>query len=208
MVVSMDVRRSTLMRRGVSNPLLFEGTILNFFEGARHHLQAIGLWFDKFLGDGLLAYGPVGPDGRHGAVPLALLLVCLGELSAIFDAASLRVLRELGCECPSDAGIATGLDGGKVTLWPMHGGVELQGDVVVSATRMQSVASGGEIVASAQVGATIEHFRGRYLPKGMTLESQRRATKDEADGVAVYAMRYLPRPIFGPRGEVTGWEAP
>jgi class 3 adenylate cyclase len=178
-VISLDVRGSTEIRRLFDNGLLVEGLFDNFFTGARLTFEDVGLWFDKFLGDGMLAFGPVWGTPDYGVVPLRRFLQVLGEVSALFDAAPLNVLRQtLGPRLPAGAGLAIGVDAGQVSIWPMAGQPELQGEPVITATRMQSVAEAGEIVLAPHLGQTIEHDRVRALPNGMTLSRTRPAPQE------------------------------
>jgi class 3 adenylate cyclase len=140
-------------------------------------------------------------------VPLRRFLHVLGEVSALFDAAPLNVLRQtLGPRLPAGAGLAIGVDAGQVSIWPMAGQPELQGEPVITATRMQSVAEAGEIVVAPHLSQTIEHDRVRALPHGMTLSRTRRHPKNHEEGVDIYVLRYMRRPRFSPEGQVLVWE--
>jgi class 3 adenylate cyclase len=205
-VVSVDIRQSTKVRRLLDSPFVFEGIVDHFFTAARDSLRGIGLWFDKFLGDGLLAHGPIWGRGEDGSVPLAVFLQVLGELSALFAADPVRLARQLlGDRIPPGFGLAIGIDAGLCRLWPMGGQPELQGDPLIVATRMQSAADAGEIVAAPHLGATIEHDRALALPPHMSFEPDIRYPKDHEDGVQVYVMRYLLTPRFAADGRLTGW---
>ena len=188
LLISVDIRQSTAMRRLARNKLLHEAVVANFVDTASKALRDHGFWWDKFEGDGFIAYVPVTVDGRNGTVQIREALSILAELLEIFGSRTMQVIESNCVSVPPGAGLALGLDGGKFSFWNMNGDLTIQGDPVIGAVRMQSVASAGEMVASASVGAEVEGGGTAILPPALSLSTDKRQPKTYSEPVDVYVL--------------------
>lgn len=133
-IISIDIRKSTHLMLIAKKPkdfATFTSTLANFMQ--RIIIENHGV-FDKFTGDGILAYFPdffSGKDHVHKAINSALLIHSMFN-EFYEENKSLFKTR------PTDLGLGIGIDSGEVHLEEVRGEVYIIGDPVVYACRFGS----------------------------------------------------------------------
>ncbi len=131
-VLSIDIRRSTELMLKARTPEKYADFIATLSrEMTEIVINALGV-FDKFTGDGILAFFPdfySGPDAAYRAVAVA------DSCHAAFD----RIYRESRTSFKTvltEIGLGIGIDFGQVRLVQLGGGLTVVGEPVVYACRL------------------------------------------------------------------------
>jgi len=115
--------------------------------------------FDKFTGDGILAFFPKfysGPD--HAVWALRAAIDCQNLFRAHFDRFASHFKR-----LPADTGLGIGIDSGMITISVMNDDIVIVGEPVVYACRFSSAASYGQTLLNQ--GAFAAAVRRKALSK-------------------------------------------
>jgi class 3 adenylate cyclase len=153
-VLALDLDRSTFLMKETVLFWEFASTLNDFVGSAREAINGLFEgWFDKFTGDGFLAYWML-EDAEHDEYHDNFVR-CMGH--AVHMA---RVARDLYTEhvvdrfrhnsrnIPSGLGVRIGIDAGPAYLVEIAGDLTIVGPPVVGAVRMESSAASGEIIAN------------------------------------------------------------
>jgi class 3 adenylate cyclase len=168
-----------------------------FVSAVRGGIGTPGGWFDKFTGDGFLAYWivqstPEEEYERRFVEAAGNLAHTAHELVDLFHRRVLEDFRRNSRNLSQGVGLSMGLDAGPGYLVQIAGELTLVGPPVVGAVRMVTAAAKPqEIVANVHLG---EHLHGEqsgiYEALGMTATRESRPTKEYPKGQEVYALTF------------------
>jgi class 3 adenylate cyclase len=198
-VMAADIRESTMLMKEAVRFELFARTMDKFVSAVRRGIGAPGGWFDKFTGDGFLAYwivqsAPEEEYQRRFVEAAGNLAHTAYELIDLFHRRVLEDFRQNSRNLSQGVGLSMGLDAGPGYLVQIAGELTLVGPPVVGAVRMVTAAARPqEIVANVYLG---EHLHGEqdgiYEALGMTATRESRPTKEYPKGQEVYALTFAP----------------
>jgi class 3 adenylate cyclase len=198
-VMAADIRESTMLMKEAVRFELFARTMDKFVSAVRRGIGAPGGWFDKFTGDGFLAYwivqsAPEEEYQRRFVEAAGNLAHTAYELIDLFHRRVLEDFRQNSRNLSQGVGLSMGLDAGPGYLVQIAGELTLVGPPVVGAVRMVTAAARPqEIVANVYLG---EHLHGEqdgiYEALGMAATRQSRPTKEYPKGQEVYALTFAP----------------
>ncbi len=153
-VVSIDIRRSTELMLKARKPELFAKFITELSQKLSHIIISNFGIFDKFTGDGILAFFP---DFYSGHDAMYFALKAANECHEIF-----RLHYNASRECFNvfikNAGLGNGVDYGKVTLVNTNNELTVVGIPVVYACRMSGANAGDTILNQP----AMEHVEEKY----------------------------------------------
>ncbi|MGH7127662.1 MAG: alcohol dehydrogenase catalytic domain-containing protein [Planctomycetaceae bacterium] len=196
-VMAADIRESTLLMKEAVQFEQFAKIMDKFVSAVRSGIGTPGGWFDKFTGDGFLAYWVVQTSSREeyqrGFVEAAGNLAHTAhQLIELFHRRVLEDFRRNSRNLSDGVGLSIGLDAGPGFVVEIAGELTVVGPPVVGAVRMVSAASQPqEIFANVYLG---EHLRdeqdGIYEALGMRATRESRPTKEYPKGQEVYALTF------------------
>jgi class 3 adenylate cyclase len=196
-VMAADIRESTMLMKEAIRFERFALVMDKFVSAVRRGIQGSGGWFDKFLGDGFLAYWVMQPgtpeDVERAFVQTAGNLVHTAHsLVNLFHARVLEDFRANSRNLSSGVGLSIGLDAGPGHVVKIADELTIVGPPVVGAVRMVTAASSPqEIVANVYLGERLrDEQEGAYEALGMTVSREFRPTKEYPRGQEVYALRF------------------
>jgi class 3 adenylate cyclase len=201
LVVAADIRRSTFLMNEAMNRALHARILGEWIAAVRGFLSHIEHgWFDKFTGDGFLAYWflPTDDDGqtihRRIADMLAFSERCLNTFHI-----AIEKIRRNSWNFPAGFGLALGIDVGEVVPSIIDRDLTLVGRPVVGAVRMLDAAPPGHAVVNIQIGAALEEsVKGDFERAGIMLERRQVSTKEYPDGQDAYVLRFPPPAASAP----------
>ena len=198
-VMAADIRESTLLMKEAVRFEQFAKIMDKFVSAVRSGIGTPGGWFDKFTGDGFLAYwiAPSTPKEEYQqrfVEAAGNLAHTAHELIELFHRRVLEDFRRNSRNLSDGVGLAIGLDAGPGFLVEIAGELTLVGPPVVGAVRMVNAASRPqEIFANVYLGEHLHHEQdGVYLALGMTATRESRPTKEYPKGQEVYALTFAP----------------
>ena len=205
-VLAADIRRSTFLMREARNPNDFAETLNRFVSKAQARIFKTGGWFDKFTGDGFLAYWPFGADlvktaEDYDAKRVRLLLQsavrACSTAKALFDDFNKDIIPRFRLNSqnfPEAAGLAMGMDSGEVSLVCVAGDLTIVGPAVVGSVRMTSAAGkANETVANVSLGEFLSRNESAlrwHSTIPTEVRPEYRSTKEYPDGQEVYTIRF------------------
>jgi class 3 adenylate cyclase len=185
-VVVGDLRLSTIVLRESVQTTLFARFIIGFTEAVRSLANASGGWFDKFTGDGFIAYWitPAGEPAALRDVPefCQALLPAAGSLVAN--------LRKTSRNFPVGVGLSLGADAGPCELVMVGEALTLVGSPIVGASRMVAGAKSGQTLLNVYLGEQIAAEREWLVDTGIELERTSVSTKEYPQGQEAYELRF------------------
>jgi class 3 adenylate cyclase len=187
-VLAADIRSSTIVMREAINALRLADIVTEFVDAIGAALKKNRGWFDKFTGDGLLAYWIYNSNPPQGYFPELLYVsnLCL----TFFRDIVVDELRGNTRNFPAEAGISLGIDAGQVNLVPVAGDLTIVGAPVVGAVRMATAATAKyETVVNGYLGSVLYQDRGYYKAE-FQIERDVRATKEYPGGQEVYLLGF------------------
>jgi len=152
-VLCADIRSSTLLMREAVDFKLFASIIGRFVTSVRDVIRDRRGWFDKFTGDGFLAYWIV--DNRHYDEYFAEVLATASAILKVFRVGAEPALKQNSRNVPARMGISVGLDGGPGYLVEIANDMTIVGPPVVGAVRMVAAAEPNEVIANMYIGARL-----------------------------------------------------
>jgi class 3 adenylate cyclase len=197
-VMAADIRESTLLMKEAVRFEQFARIMDKFVSAVRSGIGTPGGWFDKFTGDGFLAYWVVQTASREEyqrrfVEAAGNLAHTASELIQLFHRRVLEDFRRNSRNLSDGVGLAIGLDAGPGFLVEIAGELTVVGPPVVGAVRMVTAASSPqEIVANVFLGDRLrEEQEGVYAELGVSVGRERRATKEYPNGQEVYALSFV-----------------
>jgi class 3 adenylate cyclase len=196
-VMAADIRESTLLMKEAVRFEQFAKIMDKFVSAVRSGIGTPGGWFDRFTGDGFLAYWivPSAPKDAYQQrfVEAAGNLAHTGhQLIELFHSRVLEDFRRNSRNLSDGVGLSIGLDAGPGFLVEIAGELTVVGPPVVGAVRMVTAAARPqEIVANVFLGEHLhDEQAGIYEALGMTATRESRPTKEYPKGQEVYALRF------------------
>jgi class 3 adenylate cyclase len=196
-VMAADIRESTLLMKEAVQFERFAKIMDKFVSAVRSGIGTPGGWFDKFTGDGFLAYWitPTTPKEeyqRRFVEAAGNLAHTAHELIELFHRRVLEAFRRNSRNLSDGVGLSIGLDAGPGFLVEIAGELTLVGPPVVGAVRMVNAASRPqEIFANVYLGEHLHDEQdGIYQALGMTATRESRPTKEYPKGQEVYALTF------------------
>jgi class 3 adenylate cyclase len=196
-VMAADIRESTLLMKEAVRFEQFAKIMDKFVSAVRSGIGTPGGWFDKFTGDGFLAYWIVPTTPKEAYQQRFVdaagnLAHTAHELIELFHARVLEDFRRNSRNLSDGVGLSIGLDAGPGFLVEIAGEVTLVGPPVVGAVRMVNAASRPqEIFANVYLGEHLHDEQGGiYEALGMTATRESRPTKEYPKGQEVYALTF------------------
>lgn len=201
-VMAADIRESTMLMKEAVRFELFAKTMDKFVSAVRRGIGTPGGWFDKFTGDGFLAYWVVqqGADDaeyqRRFVEAAGNLAHTANELIRLFGYRVLEDFRRNSRNLSDGVGLSIGLDAGPGFLVEIAGELTVVGPPVVGAVRMVTAATEpGEIVSNVYLGEHLHDEQdGIYAALGMHATRESRSTKEYPRGQEVYVLRFGEEP--------------
>ena len=185
-VLAADIRSSTLLMKEAIDFQAFAKAItdyVDFFHSIICH-NTNG-WFDKFTGDGFLAYWIV--DKHSAAECLKHAVDAAFEVCDVFRNATEQELRANSRNVPARMGISVGIDAGLASLVRIAGELTVVGSPVVGAVRMVSKASPYEIIANSYAGMKL--LDDPAMLERIEVEPTVVTSKEYPDGQWAYRIR-------------------
>lgn len=184
-IVVGDLRLSGLVLREAIQPSLFARFMIGFTEAVAGLTRENEGWFDRFTGDGFIAYWidtmAVGPTTAR------LTEFC----QAVMPAADSLIskLKQNSRNFPSGVGLSLGADAGRCELVRVEGSLTLIGSPVVGATRMAAAAKANQTILNVYLGEAMRRSSERLASNGIQLERTSVLTKEYPNGQEAYELR-------------------
>ncbi|OYW22032.1 MAG: hypothetical protein B7Z55_05130 [Planctomycetales bacterium 12-60-4] len=157
-VVSIDLRRSTDLMLKARQPRMFATFISGLAQKLRDEIiQARGV-FDKFTGDGILAFFPEFFSGPQAGL---LAIEAAQKCHSVF-ADHYRECRKSFTAVLRGAGLGIGVDYGEVSVVQMHSDMTVVGSPVVYACRLSGADAGTTLANQPAYEALLDNF-SEYL---------------------------------------------
>ena len=196
-VMAADIRESTTLMKEAIRFERFAFTMDKFVSAVRRGIGAPGGWFDKFTGDGFLAYWIVQTapeDAYHEQFVEAAgnIVHTAHTLIDFFHRLVLEDFRSNSRNLSEGVGLSMGLDAGPGYLVQIGGELTVVGPPVVGAVRMVTAAARPrEIMANVFLGERLRAEQdGVYEGLGVTVSREFRPTKEYPRGQEVYALTF------------------
>src|ERR671935_29956 len=160
-VMAADIRESTLLMKEAVRFERFAKIMDKFVSAVRSGIGTPGGWFDKFTGDGFLAYWIVPPTPKEAyqqrfVEAAGNLAHTANQLIQLFHSRVLEDFRRNSHNLSDGVGLSIGLDAGPGFLVEIAGELTLVGPPVVGAVRMVTAAAGPkEIVSNVYLGELV-----------------------------------------------------
>ena len=196
-VMAADIRESTTLMKEAIKFERFARVMDKFVSSVRQGITRSGGWFDKFTGDGFLAYWIVQSASKEEYDQN--FVQAAGNIShtahTLIDLFHRRVLEDFRSNSrnlSAGVGLSMGLDAGPGYLVEIAGDLTIVGPPVVGAVRMVTAAqTRGEIIANVYLGEHLQAEQsGVYEALGVTVSRDFRPTKEYPKGQEVYVLAF------------------
>ena len=199
-VMAADIRESTMLMKEAIKFERFAYVMDKFVSSVRQGITRSGGWFDKFTGDGFLAYWLVQSASKEEyderfVQAAGNITHTARTLVDLFHTRVLEDFRANSRNLSGGVGLSMGLDAGPGYLVQIADEMTIVGPPVVGAVRMVNAAvNAREIVANVYLGEHLhEEQDGVYEALGVTATREYRPTKEYPKGQEVYALTFAPR---------------
>lgn len=184
-ILTADIRKSTLLMKEAVRPEVHARILDDFIKESKSRVLTDGGWFDKFTGDGFIAYW-LFPPGRGFDQTAFRPLQFADFVVRTFDRHLTRFRRN-SRNVPTGVGVSVGLDAGPAHLVVVGGDLTVVGAPIVGARRMVEAADASQVLANVHLGEFLEYrekLGGRHFPDEMKYHARRIsvATKEYTDG--------------------------
>jgi class 3 adenylate cyclase len=198
-VMAADIRESTMLMKEAVKFERFAYVMDKFVSSVRQGITRSGGWFDKFTGDGFLAYWIVQSASKeeydeHFVQAAGNIAHTAYTLVDLFHRRVLEDFRSNSRNLSGGVGLSMGLDAGPGYLVQIAGVLTVVGPPVVGAVRMVTAAvHPKEIIANVYLGEHLhEEQEGVYQALGVTASREYRPTKEYPKGQEVYSLTFDP----------------
>jgi class 3 adenylate cyclase len=187
-VVVGDLRMSGILLREATSPALYARFIIGFTEAVRGLAADSNGWFDKFTGDGFIAFWLYrdAPEATAQTVPRFCRAILPAAENLIGN------LRRNSRNFPVGVGLSIGVDSGPCELVQVGGSLTLVGSAIVGATRMVTGARAGQALVNVHLGTILEKARTELEAEGVRIARSVVRTKEFPEGQEAYAMDFSP----------------
>ena len=196
-VMAADIRESTTLMKEAIKFERFAHVMDKFVSSVRQGITRSGGWFDKFTGDGFLAYWIVQSVSKEeydqNFVQAAGNIAHTAHtLIDLFHRRVLEDFRSNSRNLSGGVGLSMGLDAGPGYLVEIAGELTIVGPPVVGAVRMVTAAQlPREIIANVYLGEHLQREEnGVYEALGVTVTRDFRPTKEYPKGQEVNALTF------------------
>jgi class 3 adenylate cyclase len=196
-VMAADIRESTTLMKEAVRFEQFALVMDKFVTSVRRGITRSGGWFDKFTGDGFLAYwivqpGPPDEYEERFVQTAGDITHTAHTLVELFHRRVLEDFRSNSRNLSAGVGLSMGLDAGPGCLVKIADELTVVGTPVVGAVRMVTAAAlPQEIVANVYLGERLRDGQdGVYEALGVTVTREFRPTKEYPKGQEVYALTF------------------
>jgi class 3 adenylate cyclase len=196
-VMAADIRESTMLMKEAVKFEQFAYIMDKFVSSVRQGITRFGGWFDKFTGDGFLAYWIVQSGSKEEydesfVQAAGNMTHTANTLVELFHERVLEDFRANSRNLSGGVGLSMGLDAGPGCLVQIGGELTIVGPPVVGAVRMVTAAAKPrEIFANVYLGEHLhEHQDGVYEALGMRATREYRPTKEYPNGQEVYSLTF------------------
>jgi class 3 adenylate cyclase len=201
-VLGLDIRRSTFLMKEAVEFGQFAMILDAFISAIRARIRNYyGGWFDKFTGDGFLAFWII-EDAPHEIYhnrfveTMGSVLEMGHKARLLFDDIVLEEMRHNSRNMPAGLGVSVGVDAGPGYLVEMADSLTVVGPPVVGAVRMlEASVKPGEILLNVFPGsAFLAGKESTYKDVHFGVDVEFRATKEYKDegGQEVYVLTAMP----------------
>ncbi len=191
-VVVGDLRMSGLLIREAVSTALFARYIVGFTEAVRGLAASFNGWFDKFTGDGFIAFWIYEAEDD---IVRSLPDFCRSILPA--SETLIDNLKRNSRNFPVGVGLSIGIDAGPCELVRVGDALTVVGSPIVGATRMVSGARAGQALVNVGLGTAFERQRDRLENLGVRLSKHVVPTKEYPEGQEAYEMEFVSTPVRG-----------
>ena len=196
-VMAADIRESTTLMKEAIRFERFAAVMDRFVTSVRRGITRSGGWFDKFTGDGFLAYwivqaAPTDEFEERFVQTAGDLAHTAHSLVDLFHRRVMADFRSNSRNLSGGVGLSMGLDAGPGYLMKIADELTVVGPPVVGAVRMVTAAtSPGEIVANVFLGERLQSGQdGVYEALRVRVEREFRPTKEYPRGQEVYVLAF------------------
>jgi class 3 adenylate cyclase len=196
-VVAADIRESTTLMKESVRFERFALIMDKFVSSVRSGIRRSGGWFDKFTGDGFLAYwivqsAPPDEYEERFVQTAGDVAHTAHVLTDLFHRRVLEDFRSNSRNLSSGVGLSMGLDGGPGYLVKIADELTVVGPPVVGAVRMVTAAAlPREIIANVYLGKRLSEGQdGIYEALGVVAAREFRPTKEYPKGQEVYSLTF------------------
>ncbi len=196
-VMAADIRESTTLMKEAIRFERFALVMDKFVSSVRRGITRSGGWFDKFTGDGFLAYwllqdAPADVYEKGFVQTAGDVVFTAHSLVELFHRRVLEDFRTNSRNLSAGAGLSMGLDAGPGYLMKIADELTIVGPPVVGAVRMVTAAvEPWEIVANLFLGRRLQEQQdGAFEALGVTVTREFRPTKEYPRGQEVYALTF------------------
>lgn len=185
-VLAADIRSSTVLMKEAVDLYRFASTLGELVEESRDLIWAKGGIFDKFTGDGFLAYWI--DLRKDDAELLGRIFAVVAELQRSFAERYMRFFVANSQNFPTNRiGLGIGLDQGRAYPVAVADDPTIVGPAVVGAVRMVSGARPGETLLNSSLGAKVERLATEGGLSDISVEQVPIASKEYQEQL-VYAL--------------------
>jgi class 3 adenylate cyclase len=178
---------STLVLKEAVLPSTFARFIVGFTEAVHGLANAAGGWFDKFTGDGFVAFWIL--PGNEPIVAGEIPAFCRSVMPAADSL--LANLRRNSRNFPAGTGLSIGIDAGPCELVRVGELLTIVGSPIVGATRMVSSASAHQTILNVYPGSALERDTATLDSEGIRLDRTVIRTKEYPEGQEAFELVFL-----------------
>jgi class 3 adenylate cyclase len=188
-VVVGDLRMSGLLVREAVSAALFARYIVGFTEAVRGLATGFEGWFDKFTGDGFIAFWIYDREDR---VVETIPAFCRSIQPA--SESLVNNLKRNSRNFPVGVGLSIGVDAGPCELVRVGDSLTLVGSPIVGATRMVAGARAGQTLLNVGIGSAFEDEPERLEAVGGRVARRIVTTKEYPEGQEAFELDFSSRP--------------